>query len=345
MKGRARYQKHGNQLEDFWGRRRNAPRHRLEVELFGRRLEIASNDERPLRAVEQVRPLFSTATPGGRMSGRVQIVVDAGAGIPVPDDLAQRMRYVGHGDWALVQADRWGSGWIDLAAAEARMVVDDALADRSDLLGACLLNTIFLNLFIGSGMGMLHASALLSGTRLLLLVAPHAAGKSTTALRLVRAGYRLFTDSMVFLEMRAGELLLHGFPVGRARLRGDMVPHFPEFATVLEEEQVRGEIKYGVDLRTRTPEAVETQSQLPGELIICLLERSGGKWSRVEKVSRREVDHALFFNSLYYDVEEVWRRNLERIDRLVDGARLYRLDIGAQAEHIVETVDSLWGGC
>lgn len=342
MTGIARYRQHANQLEDFWGRRRNAPRHRLEVKVFGRALEIVSNDERPLGAVEQVLPLYSSAPAGDCAPGRVQIVVDAGPGIPAPDDLAQRMRYAGHGDWALVQADCWGSAWIDLAAAEAWLVVDDALAERPDLLGSCLLNTVFLNLFIGSGMGMLHASALLCDERLLLLVAPHAAGKSTTALRLVRAGYRLFTDSMVFLEMRDGELLLHGFPVGRARLRGDMVSHFPEFATVLEEEQVRGETKYGVDLRAYAPEAVETRSQRPGELVLCLLERSGEELSRVERISRQDVDHPLFFNSLYYDVEDVWRRNLALIDELVDGARLYRLCVGTRAEHIVETVGSLW---
>ncbi len=102
MRGIERYRQHANQLEDFWGRRRNAPRHRLEAEFFGRTLEIVSNDERPLRAVERVQPLYSVAAMGDSASGRVQIAVDAGSGIPVPDDLAQRVRYAGHGDWALV---------------------------------------------------------------------------------------------------------------------------------------------------------------------------------------------------------------------------------------------------
>jgi hypothetical protein len=337
------YRQRGSELEDFWGRRENAPRYQRRVELFGRTVEVSANQEGLLDAVELCRPLYSEAPAGGEWVGRVQLVESAAATNPgpVPEDLIRHLHYAGQADWAALQAGAWGTAHVDLARAQARLVLQPSLAHRPDLVGACLLNTVFLNLFIGSGMGLLHASCLKKGEKLLLLVAPHNAGKSTTALRLVQAGYRLFTDSMIFLEKSHGELLLHAFPVGRVRLRQDAVAEFPWLQLHLRAEPVRGETKYSADLRELLPQAVERESLRPPKMVLCLLERLSGNKSQIWPARREELEQALFFNSLYYDTEEIWRNNLHLLEEVVDRAEGYHLRLGTEAEHMVETIGSL----
>ena len=344
MRAAELYRRYKDELEDFWGRRQNAPAVQRKIELFGRSLEISSNDPLALEAVDFCRPLYSTAPSVRARPGVVQLVVDPGTvrPDPVPDDLVRRVRYVGHGSWVILQAGTWGTAFVDLEAQIARVVLTPELAQRPDLVSACLLNTVFLNLFIGSGMGMLHASCLLRDGRAILLMGPHNSGKSTTALRLARSGYRLFSDSMVFVARCGEDLQFLGFPVGRVRLRGDAVGNFPELKALLEEEQVRDETKYSVDLRACDADMVQEKAVIPGRVELCLLERGERRESRLQPASRETVLKAVFVNSLYFDREEIWQRNLELLEEIVDRARCHHLTIGSWPEKIVERVDSLW---
>jgi hypothetical protein len=47
-------------------------------------------------------------------------------------------------------------------------------------------------------------------------------------------------------------------------------------------------------------------------------------------------------NSLFFDTDAVWRRNLALIGRLLDVARCHHLAIGSDAGGILAAVESLW---
>ena len=77
---------------------------------------------------------------------------------------------------------------------------------------------------------------------------------------------------------------------------------------------------------------------------LCLLDRGSGANSHLEVVSRADVVDAVMLNSLFYDTEDVWYRNLQMIQRLLDRANCYRLVIGSDAVGVVEAVAALWAG-
>ena len=346
------YRDRREELEDFWGRRASAPNLRARYRVFGASVSMASNHECAAAAFELSHPQFSQV-PGNAddLPGyELQFAVDPGRETTdVPDDLSTHMRRFGGGDWLLIDAGIWGSAHIDLRARTAHFILSPALARRPDLISSCMLNTVILNLFIGSaGAGMLHASCLLKegGERMLLLMAPHNTGKSTTALRLVQAGYRLLTDSMVFVrETSAGTQLL-GFPVGRIKLRADVRREVVAANAAIEEwlepEEVRSETKHSLDLRRYRPECVQSEAVLvPPCVDLCLLERTGKLETTLHPALAQTVMEAVVANSLYCDRDEVWLPNLELLSRLVEGADCFHLAAGTDVASLVGVIEGM----
>ena len=330
-------------LEDFWGRRQNRPRFERTVQVFDRQIRVGSNDETVLSAVDNSLPLYSVVAPSDGAPFSVQFVVQAGPldPGPPPENLSDYVQYTGEAAWLTIRLSAWGHCYIDLNDGHAVAVLSPRLAQRPDLVSLCLLNTILTNFFIGSGYGMLHASCLLRNRRALLLLAPHNSGKSTTALRLALAGYQLVSDSMIFLSPASETVQLLGFPVGKVKLRGDMVAAFPLLHALLEVEPVRDETKYGVDLRRLDPGLVCDSAVTPEAIDLCLLTRSNGVATRLMPATREAVVDAVTMNSLFLDTDSVWRRNLALIERLLEKARCYQLAIGSDADGILGAVNSL----
>jgi hypothetical protein len=345
-------------LEDFWGRRKNAPVEERPFRIFGRPFKVTSNEPGLLIAVDLCLPLYSTAPESELSPFRLHLVVQPGPEDPgpVPEDLVDRAQYAAHGGWLIIRLGRWGDCFVDLASGCGYGLLSPRLAARPEVVSRCLLNTVFTNHIIGSGFGLLHASCLVRDGRALLLMAPHNSGKSTTALRLVLAsyqpqadsryrlstdsGYRLLTDSMVFLSPAGEPLRLFGFPVGQVKLREDVLPHFGELAPHLEPEPVRGEVKYRIDLRSLDPDLVHPQALAPPAVFLCLLTQ--GSRTRLGPADQEQVLAAIVRNSLFYDTDAVWERNLASIQTLLERATLWTLDIGADQARIVETVNRLW---
>ncbi len=339
------YRQHRDQLTDFWSRRHCVPRYMHDFRVFGRRIRLTSNEEHVLAAAGHCRPLYSTAPPTTDDTlFSIHVVVQAGPDDtePVPANLFDHTRYAGHGDWLMMQLGQWGHAHVDLSAGRALAVLAPSLARRPETVCQCLLNTIITNLFIAGGYGMLHASCLFRAGRALLLLAPHNTGKSTTALRLALAGYPLLSDSMVFVPSSGAHLQLLGFPVGKIKLRQDVVQQFPRLEPLLTSEPVRDEVKYSVDLREVDLGLVHETVAEPAAIELCLLEQSGESQTRLVPASRAEALDAVMANSLYYDTEAVWQQNLAAIQPLIERARFHCLAIGSDGDALVATVSRLW---
>lgn len=338
------YERYEGGLEDFWGRRENELRFGRDFTLFGRPARATSNHEGVLAAVGHSLPLFSSAPASDRPPFSIQLVVrpapfDAG---PPPENLFAVARYTGFGEWLSIQLGGWGHCQIDLAAGRAIAILVPELAARPERVSQGLLNTIFTNLIIDSGFGMLHCTGLLRDRRALLLMAPHNSGKSTTALHLVLAGYRLLSDSQVYVSPDSDELQLLGFPVGKVKLRADMVADFPRLQPLLTAEPVRDETKYSLDLRRLDPELVCTTTVTPETIDLCLLERHDRAETTLAPAGPSEVWAAIMANSIFYDTAEAWQRNLAQIERLVTRARTHHLTIGADPAAIVTAINTLF---
>ncbi len=335
-----RYQ---HELEDFWGRRENQPRFWRKFSLLGRPVQVFSNEAGILAAVDFSQPLYSIAPLSADTPFYIQLVVRA-APIdpgPIPDDLVRHIQYTGQGTWLALQLGAWGHCQIDLAAHRAVAVLTPELAQRPDLVSSWLLNTIFNNLLKASGLSMLHATALVRNGRVLLLLAPHNSGKSTTALHLTLTGYTLLSDSQIYIAHRDKRTQLMAFPVGRIKLRQDMISNFPQLQPWLTIEQVRIETKYSVDLRRYDPALVYETAIWPTAIELCLLQRSDDGKTHLTPASQAAVLEAVMVNSLFYDTAAAWQHNFASIERLVDKARLHHLAIGTNVAEIIAAVDNL----
>ena len=351
------YAEYGGGLEDFWGRRESKATVEHSIRLFGRSIMLKSNHECVVEAIEGIRELFAVEPNDEASRGsisqqpfEIQTVVCVAAGDPgpVPDDLDNYIIRAGEGSWICLQAGIWGVAFADLERGWGRLILTPELARRPDLIGARLLSTIILNLFIGGGAGMLHASCLERGDRVLLLMAPHNTGKSTTALHLLlRQRFVLHTDSMLFL-FDAPEDLVHlfGFPVGRIKLREDSMREAvaiePQLERVAEPEFVRAELKHNLDLRRYDASLVRTEALTNVEnLELCLLDRTNREATGLRPAETDAVMNSIFHNSLYYDSPEVWSGNLNLLRRLVERSTCHHLSIGTRIDGIVEAVNEL----
>ena len=345
------YRRHRDHLEDFWNRKGNAPTLHAHYRIFGAEVAVAANHRCAAEALELSLPLFSTVADSGTAESlrfELQFAVDGRLKADaVPEDLSRHIHRMGEAEWLLISAAEWGTAHVDLRAGAARIALSPQLAARPELISGHLLNTILLNLFIGSGrVGMLHASCLLREGRGLLLLAPHNTGKSTTAWRLIQEGYQLLTDSMVFVSGPSAGRQLMGFPVGRIKLRTDSMREAvtvdASLADLFEAEQVRSETKHSLDLRQCDPSRVVDQAvPIPEHLDLCLMSRSGRSQTELRPAMADEVAEAIMANSLYFDTETVWSRNLELIGDLVDNAVCHHLEAGTDAKGLVKALEQL----
>jgi hypothetical protein len=335
------YNRYENSWEDFWGRRGAKSRYWREFQLFDRAVRLHSNEEQVITAVDHSLPLYSQLPSTSHTPFDIQIVVRASRSSPglAPDDLMQHITYTGDGSWLMWHLAGWGQVYVDLAKGTAVATITPELAQRPDLISQCLLNTIFLNFFIANGYGMLHASGLVKDGRLLLLMAPHNTGKSTTALHLLLAGCQLVSDSMIFVTPDEGYIA--GFPIGKIKLRKDMLPQFPQLHSFLAAEAVRDETKYSLDLRRFDKKLVVETAVSPQKTILCLLTRHDALHTVTNPATLAAVQDAVLLNSLFYDTPAIWQRHLRQIETVLQQAAPFHLTIGTDAQGIVTAVNQL----
>jgi len=337
------YRAYNDQTEDFWSRRANAPKYQKTIHIFGHPVIFDSNHKTILDSATLAEPMYSTSDFQNESIWRIHLTVPSQpVTAPPPERLIDLIHYAGTDDWLSIDLLEWGNCFVDLKRGEAHAVISASLAENPELVCQILINTILTNLIMRHGYSMLHASALIKDGNILLLQAPHGTGKSTTALRLLLNGYKLLSDSQIYVGERDGALWMGGFPVGRIKLRKDMLPVFPALAAEAQLEPVRNEIKHRVELK-RVDSALAYQEMIQIQHVeYCLLERWDKSESQIKPLTEDELWSAIMVNSFHYDTQELWRENLRKIDLLLKHASLHRLCIGTSEDEIIKTVNGLW---
>ena len=337
------YQRYNHQMEDFWSRRANAPKYEQMIHIFGHPVIFDSNHAGVLDSASLAEQMYSTSDLQDGPVWRVHLTVhpQPKAAAP-PERLVDLVHYEGADDWLSIDLRQWGNCFVDMTRAEAYAVLSSSLAENPEQVCQLLLNTILNNFATRHGYSMLHASALIKDEHILVLQAPHGTGKSTTALRLLLKGYQLLSDSQIYLGEHDGALWMGGFPVGRIKLRTDMLPLFPALAAEAKEEPVRNETKHRVDLMRVHPSMTHREMIRIRRVEFCLLERWDKPESKIEPLSEDELWPEIMVNSLHYDTPELWNENLRRVDLLLRKAALHRLHIGTSEEEIIRIVNQLW---
>lgn len=131
------------------------------------------------------------------------------------------------------------------------------------------------------GLHRVHALAVATGQRSALVLLPSTGGKTTLALRFLRAGtgFRLVSEDSPLVDRKG---LLHPFPL-RLGVLSEHAPDFPsEFVTYVERMEFAP--KYLVSLRA-FPGAIETNVTRPEWLFVGT--RTLGRTCRIRPASRR----------------------------------------------------------
>jgi hypothetical protein len=330
-------------LPDAWRRKETSTLYTLDFSAFGFSVHFASNHPTLLEGARISASRYSqSATKEAGRPIRLTFLLDRQrTAPPVPPDWPARLRYLATGLWLSIDSGEWGNGFAHLERREGFAFLSEALASQPYLYSRYLADSFLLNMLRYSGLGQLHASCVYKSGKALLLSAPHNSGKSTTAFRLARCGYRLLSDGMTYIRSTTGRLELLGYPTGEVKLRLDMVAEFPDLQGEGEERLVREDKKMVVNLLKVAPEQVLTQSIFPGEIVLCLLERGEGAETFVERIDFESARLALFPEITHYDESRVIRSNLAAVETLLRQARLYRLRLGSNAAGMIAQVERL----
>lgn len=326
-------------LEDFWGRRIYGPNYERYFYLSGQPIRLTSNTTTIFELIEPLQQLYSTARPLPPPPWQLHIAVRHSQlnTPPVPDNLLDLIQYTGFEDILLLHLGVWGMVQVDLATNRAIAAITPSLATRPDILSRCVLCTIFNNLFERNGYTMLHATGLVKNEQVLLLLAGHNVGKSTTALRLALAGFRFICDSIIYIGP-GSPLQLTGFPIGRAKLRSDMLPHFPQLQTRLRQEAVRQETKYSFDLAQLGAHYVQQEAIIPAGITLYLLARHNQPQTVIRPASQAEARQAAQQHGTHWDSPAIWQRHLTQIDRFLRQATPFHLLLGSDPDHLIQTI-------
>ncbi len=338
--------------EDFWSRQVNAQSVAFEFAPFGIPTRITANQPEVLSAARLSAGRFSLFEESRLQSGfllphkpgdrsiHIQLVAGRDDAPPIPADLPERLTYAGVGEWITLSAGAWGYGFANLQTRQAVVVLSPVLAAETRLVSRYFIDHYLLN-FILTEWAMLHASCVLdpSRQRLVLMVAPHNTGKSTTALHLLRAGYIFLADGMALLRQQGQHFVVGGYPIGEVKLRDDVLSLFPNYYG--EAVKVREQRKTVVNLRAIHPDRLAETLFTPLAIQLCFVERGETRQTRVVPLSPTEALSILAANTVFWDEVERLTHNTAVLHALLETANLYHLKIGSHEEGIVSALNTL----
>jgi hypothetical protein len=252
--------------------------------------------------------------------------------------LTQQLAYSGLGDWITLAAGEWGHGFANLHTREACIFLSRTLAGDIRLVSRYFVDHYVLN-FVLTEWAMLHASCVVDPRRqrLVVMVAAHNTGKSTTALRLMRAGYTFLADGMALFRRHGERVIVGGYPIGEVKLRDDVLAWFTGYSG----EAAREQQKTIVDLRAVHPDRVSESLLTPSAVQVCFVDRGAGARTQVEPIDAGEAGRLISANTVFWNDAAHLKHNAETLRHLLGVAGLHRLRIGADESSLVTAIDEL----
>jgi len=329
-------------IADNWRRRETVVRLERPLNILGYPFVLRTNAEAVAALAELSERRFSRCAPvPDARVGLIDLFTlsEAGADALTPLQLEGQFQTLASGSRGLIQLGPWGSMYVDWAARTALGSIAPALLSQPAIASRHALDTFMLVALLREPFGMLHASGLVKDGRVVLLVGPHGAGKSTTALHLIRAGYRLISDTLIFTRESDGHVEIMGYAVGELKLTAEGRALFPELPGESGDLSIDGRRKPIFDLRALMPERIETGVVTPASIALCLVRRSADSDTHLHPLDEDIMLHQIIRDTSYLDEVEVMARNLSVIDRLINRSHNYILELGSDPAEIVAAIE------
>jgi hypothetical protein len=326
--------------EDFWSRRANAQIHTFACAPYGIQASIMANQPHALEAARLSAGRYSTASDSGSQPIRIQLAIGPTAGAPVPDDLPEHLTYTGFDEWIMLSAGKWGHGFANLHTRTACIALSQELASDTRWVSRYFIDHYVTNL-VYTEWAMLHASCVFDAEqrRLIILIATHNSGKSTTALRLMQAGYLFLADGITLLKTQNTGLAVGGYPIGEVKLRDDVLAWFPEYAG--EVVRVREHTKTIVDLRSAHPDRIAESVVTPESIHLCFVERHSASETATRPIGVAEAGSLIAANTVYWHEPAYLAHNTAIVHRLLRTACLHRLRLGSHPDQLIDAFNRL----
>jgi hypothetical protein len=233
-------------------------------------------------------------------------------------------------DGSVLEADiALGRGW--------GTVTRDLLADARRHIFADLFLAPLMEMLKHRGYCGLHAGAVMRDNVGYLFPGSGGAGKTTTALGLIKRGFQYLADDKVLLREEDGRIAALAF-TRRFNIDPDIGACYPELAFVDRLEPLHGCNKRPVDVSAVYDGSFAPRCQ---PRFIVHLQRIGERTSRLVPLSRAESFGRLMRQTVISDRRATAERQLELIGRLLRDSRSYLLCNGGDLYGVPERIDQL----
>jgi len=195
---------------------------------------------------------------------------------------------------------------------------------------------MLLSVLAGSvGLVELHASCVAKDRRGLVLIGPSRSGKSTLAMALTEAGFRLLSDDRTFFSARRGKSLAWGMP-RPLKLRREAAAWFEELRDREPVDVQNGELVFHCEPNQRCGRSSFQECE---PRLLVFLERQQSSSFRMTRMARSQV-RVRIEQDLMAEAFEVAQKQTDTIDQLVTlPAR--RLLYGGRPQAIAEQLDTI----
>jgi hypothetical protein len=337
---------HSTLFEDFWNRQLGDSFFETGYPAYGYTVNLTTNANEVLEAAQLSAPRYCrSAPPAGNSHIELHVrVVPGWAATPAPSLLPALIQTASMGDLLFQAATPWVQWFADLKGRVSYGFISRGLAAEPRLVSRYLLDRATNNMLLREGVGQLHATSLVRDDRVLVFIAPHGTGKSTTAFQLLAAGYRLLGDGLLFVREREGRFELLGYPVGEGKLTPAMQAIFPEWRGEGDEVTEQNRQKSIVNLRRLAPDKIVEQAVMAERVMVFLAERYGSSETSAMPVTPDEAFARVLPDTLHLDKVEAMVRSLTQVRHMLESSTCYRLSLGADPDQLVRAIVDLAGG-
>lgn len=332
------------QSEDAWHRRETLIQHQTDLNIFGYPFVVRSNSNVVMELAQISARRFSQCPPlPDAPIAQLDLFAIGQADYESlsAEALENQFQTVAADGRGLIQLGRWGSIYADWRAQSAFGFITPALLQHPTIASRHAIDTFVLVALLRRPLGMLHASGLVKEERAIVLIGPHGVGKSTTALHLIRAGYRLISDTLIFTRQVDKHMQILGYAVGELKLTPEGRALFPELPQDSPDLSIDGRRKPIFNLRELMPERVETQAVTPQSVALCLVRRSADEHTRLLPLDEDIMLYQVSGDTSYLDETDVMAQNLAVIDQLIKQSDNFILELGQEPDEIVATLNTI----
>jgi hypothetical protein len=330
-----------SRIEDRWQRRETVVTHERALRVCGYPFIVRSNCTEVMALAELTEHRFSVCEPIDKVAtGQLDLFALGATPTTSVDPLVfeNQFQTMASGEQGLIHWGQWGSLYADWTRPAAFGFVARELLQHPTIASRHCLDTFILISLLRRPVGMLHASGLVKDGHVILLVGPHGVGKSTTALHLIRAGYRLISDTLMFARICDAQLQLLGYGLGELKLTPEGLTLFPELPQQTPDLSTDGRRKPIFTLRDLMPERVETSAVCPRAVSLCLVQRSHDERTHLSPLDEDLTLYQIIQNTSYLDELDVMARNVSVIHQLIQRSQNYILELGRDVDELVQTL-------